>query len=641
MRKILLCALCFFVILTSSITSLYAADNSTYVGTLELTSSSDISSTCVGKNDTWINQNDFASNLHKIKTGDFNGDGIDEFVITSTKGISIVKKGSGTFTSLSFNATNTWIGSWKYNSGTSSGVDRISGIGDFNGDKKDDILISSGSGIAILTMSGNTLTSLAVAYNGTSFSGGWRLDTTNNKFSAIGDFNGDQKAEILLTSPWGFGVISLNGNSFTSPVCAPNGTWFGSWNSNTYDNTISGVGDFDGDNKKEIIITSGWGIGIIKLQSNTFTSLVVAPNETVFGSWKFNTSSKIWCQADINGDRRDEILVTNPSGLGVLRYNGTSLTSIVSQPNGTRFGGWLLDTSCNTIEGTGDFNDDGKKDVVVKSPWGIGILNLSGNTFTTFSLKPYNSVLGNWTLASDNKIRGIGKFGGNKSEILISTIANRIDLRDEIAKRGLSVRDQGGRGTCSVFAMTFIMEYAYTGYFGSTYSDLSEEYANHASNKVSNNTGDGAFFSEVADGYNKYGIVNESLWTYDVNYSYNYNDADKKMTSSMIAQGQGMLSNIFKLKGRFVKPGNTSVGLSTAEFNEILSLLDNGIPVASGRGHSMPIVGYVKNASEAGGGHFILRNSWGINADTNGYREESFTSVKTTLCDVYVYEPIN
>ena len=42
--------------------------------------------------------------------------------------------------------------------------------------------------------------------------------------------------------------------------------------------------------------------------------------------------------------------------------------------NGTRFGGWLLNTADNRFELSADFDGDGRAEILVTSPWGIGIL---------------------------------------------------------------------------------------------------------------------------------------------------------------------------------------------------------------------------------------------------------------------------
>ena len=46
-------------------------------------------------------------------------------------------------------------------------------------------------------------------------------------------------------------------------------------------------------------------------------------------------------------------------------------------PNGTRFGGWLLNTADNRFGPVGDVDGDGKRRDPRTSPWGIGILKLA------------------------------------------------------------------------------------------------------------------------------------------------------------------------------------------------------------------------------------------------------------------------
>ena len=71
--------------------------------------------------------------------------------------------------------------------------------------------------------------------NGTRL-GGWVLNTADNSFSGVGNFDRDNRKDMVLTSPWGIGIISFNN---IAPVfAAPNGTRFGGWLLNTRDNQI-------------------------------------------------------------------------------------------------------------------------------------------------------------------------------------------------------------------------------------------------------------------------------------------------------------------------------------------------------------------------------------------------------------------
>jgi hypothetical protein len=128
-----------------------------------------------------------------------------------------------------------------------------------------------------------------MAANGTRF-GGWLLNTADNTFGPAGDFDGDGKAEILVTSPWGIGLLKLSGSTLTAPMMQPNGTRFGGWLLNTADNRLATVKDFDGDRRAEILVTSPWGIGILEQAGATMAAPTMKPNGTRFGGWLLNTA---------------------------------------------------------------------------------------------------------------------------------------------------------------------------------------------------------------------------------------------------------------------------------------------------------------------------------------------------------------
>ncbi len=165
---------------------------------------------------------------------------------------------------------------------------------------------------------------------------------------ANGDFDGDGRSEIPVTSPWGIGILELSGDSLSAATMAPNGTRFGEWLLNTVDNRFDMVGDFDGDGRDEILVASPWGIGVLKQSGSRLDAVMLAPNGTRFGEWLLNTAdNRFGPVGDFDGDGRDEILVTSPWGIGVLKLSGSTFAVPMMAPNGTRFGGWLLNTADN------------------------------------------------------------------------------------------------------------------------------------------------------------------------------------------------------------------------------------------------------------------------------------------------------
>lgn len=95
--------------------------------------------------------------------------------------------------------------------------------------------------------------------------------------------------------------------------------------------------------------------------------------------------------------------------IGILTYKNSWLTTSALAPSGTRFGllrdpnlgGWLYNSAADKIlgKGTKKFNWD---DIVIGSPWGIGLLTVDGSTIRSRMLAPngtlFKSPFGTWPL---------------------------------------------------------------------------------------------------------------------------------------------------------------------------------------------------------------------------------------------------
>jgi hypothetical protein len=133
-------------------------------------------------------------------------------------------------------------------------------------------------------------------------------------------------------------------------MMAPNGTRFGGWLLNTGDNSFGPARDYDGDGQAEILVTSPWGVGLLKLSGTTFTAPMMQPNGTRFGGWLLETSdNRLGTGANYGGSGAAELLVTSPWGIGILAQTGSTMDAPMMAPNGTRFGGWLLNTLDNDV----------------------------------------------------------------------------------------------------------------------------------------------------------------------------------------------------------------------------------------------------------------------------------------------------
>ncbi|MEL6342487.1 MAG: FG-GAP-like repeat-containing protein [Myxococcota bacterium] len=336
-------------------------------------------------NESWIDGWNYATSNRLNGAGDFDGDGTDEIVVTSGWGIGLLEHDGERLRAPVSVPNDTWFGSWRYNPPFHTSDDVIEGIGDFDGDGDDDLLITSEWGVGILRRSGTAFTSM-VTLADNNFAGGWRYET-HNDIVGIGDFNGDGKDDIVVESGWGIGVLTVSGGRLTSLLARPNDTWFGSWRYNaafhTYDDQIEEIGDFDGDGDDDLLITSEWGIGILTLSGTSFTSLTTAANDTWLGSWRYNAAfhtsdDRILGVGDLDGDGADDILIGSQWGLGLMELGSWGLTTRQTWADGASMGHRAASGRFDTVAAVDDLTGDGRDEMVLRNYWTGEMVMLRG-----------------------------------------------------------------------------------------------------------------------------------------------------------------------------------------------------------------------------------------------------------------------
>jgi len=227
----------------------------------------------------------------------------------------------------------------------------------------------------------------------------------------------------------------------------------------------------------------------------------------------------------------------------------------------------------------------------------------------------------------------------------------QVDLRPQISKLGLAIRDQGNRGTCSVFATTFLIEYHTARTMNQNNLQFSEEYLNWGKNQANHENKDGGFFTEIIAGYQGYGIVPSTEMPYRAAFRPKHPDTPSK---KVIADGKAVTRYPFT----FLKDWDNSKGMTAAELEKAKDALRHGHPVATGiwwlqnvetvtvdgvpllkeyprsantgsnppmfDGHSIDLVGFHEGSQFPGGGYFIFRNSFGTGFGDDGYGFVSF-----------------
>jgi V8-like Glu-specific endopeptidase len=283
-------------------------------------------------------------------------------------------------------------------------------VADFNGDGKKEILMRDASGVSIVDLNGG-VREIARMFNGQRY-GDWTIDA-NDQILMVRDFLREGRAEILVRSWWGLGLLQLGTDGqFRSVAMVPNGTRVGGWILASTDSIVGG-GDFQTNGRDGIIIRSGWGMGLLTVDRGGFRNPMLVPHGTRFaGGWNFDVDDAILGVLPMTYGV-DRLLIRSNFGTGVLYLDTTTLmpTTAALVTYGNRFpGGWLHSAQDVIVSVGGDMNGDGYSEFAIRSAWGFGVIDAS---LKGVALQGFGTRAGGWVLATDNQIVGFGPARGN------------------------------------------------------------------------------------------------------------------------------------------------------------------------------------------------------------------------------------
>jgi hypothetical protein len=288
------------------------------------------------------------------------------------------------------------------------------GHADFNGDGRDDILWRSDTG-------------RVTDWLGQAVSGGFVSNFSNADANAgtdwhvvgAGDFNGDGRSDVLWRNDNGDvtdwlgqasgGFISNFGNAFYHID--------NSWH-------VAGTGDFNGDGREDILWRNDNGrvtdwLG--QAGSGGFVSNFASADANAGTDWHIAGTG------DFNGDGRTDVLWRNDNG-DVTDWLGQSSGGFVSN-FGNAF--YHIDSSWH-VAGTGDFNGDGRDDIL----W----YNDSGRVTDWLGQAGSGGFVSNFASADANAgtdwhIVGTGDYNGDgRSDVLWRN--NNGDVTDWLGQAG-------------------------------------------------------------------------------------------------------------------------------------------------------------------------------------------------------------
>jgi uncharacterized repeat protein (TIGR01451 family) len=321
-----------------------------------------------------------ASWFQAVAVSDFNRDNKQDFVaITAYNSVTVyLGNGDGTFQ----NGVAYAVGDVPYSIVVS----------DFNGDGVPDIAVANnGSGnVSILLGNGDGTFRSAVNYPA-----GSGVDVL-----AVADFNGDGNADLVASSTLSGGLVVLLGNgdgTLQPPV---------SVSTTTYPPSVS-VADFNGDERPDLLVCGNGTVGL--LLGNGDGTFQVEQTISLGGAYAYWTAT-----ADFNGDGHIDILVNTSSSMLVFLGNGDGVFGAPLTSNASSYSGAPV---------IADFYGDGKLDLAFVDPGdsqvdGVGrgtVWVLPGNGDGTFqSALKYIAPAGVTVLAA-------GDFNGDgKVDVLVA-----------------------------------------------------------------------------------------------------------------------------------------------------------------------------------------------------------------------------
>jgi hypothetical protein len=225
-----------------------------------------------------------------------------------------------------------------------------------------------------------------------------------NALVAIQDFNGDGKGDLLARKP--DGTLWFYPGNGTGAYGTPKR--IGDYGWDAFD-SFAGVGDVNGDGKNDLLARKPdgtlWlypGTGRVDATSNGHAGA------KKIGAFGWEVFDAITGAGDLNGDGRSDLLARQPNG-SLWLYKGTGKVDAANSGYqvGVKVGayGW---EAFDQLFGAGDFNADGKNDLLARKTDGTLWLYLGNGTGIPGSAirvgtgwNIYDKVLNGWNLTSD------------------------------------------------------------------------------------------------------------------------------------------------------------------------------------------------------------------------------------------------
>jgi len=317
--------------------------------------------------------------------GDVNGDGFADFVVGEPSFDSQYSRAGSAFLYLgsAFGPSLTWsrIGASSEKLGGS-----VSGAGDVNGDGYDDFLIGSlgfGTGQRVYVFFGSPF-----GPTGPQVLAGQSFARSRYQFAAAGDVNGDGFGDVVAAvvfpgAPQQNKVVVYLGSASGLP---PQPSWSAQEPAGsvvTLGASVASAGDVDADGYDDLMINAtsknsvtGVVTGLVRIYRGAPQGPEATPAWTVaVGAPADRFGESLASAGDVNRDGFGDIIIGSPGTTGPSLVAGRAFVFLGSptgpstRPVGIITCGNSGRASCGqAVSGSGDFEGDGRSDVVVGTP---------------------------------------------------------------------------------------------------------------------------------------------------------------------------------------------------------------------------------------------------------------------------------
>ncbi len=345
-----------------------------------------------------------------VAVGDFNGDGKPDLAISSLSSNEVAVL-------LNTTPAGATVPSFAPRQTFATGMYPVSvAVGDVNGDGKPDLAVANSRSdtVSVLLNTTPVAATIPTFAPQLTFATGSRPNAV-----AVGDFNGDGRPDLAIANKRSFTVSVLLNTTpagATSPSFAAQQT-FGA--PLAYAVT---VGDLNGDGKPDLAVANDYGssrTGItVSVLLNTTSSGATTPSFAPPQTFDTGIRPLATALGDFNGDGKPDIAVANyQSGTASVLLNTTPAGATI--PTFTPQQTFTTGNEPGTVA-VGDFNGDGKPDLAL-SDWGFGSVWVLTDSTVAGATTPGFTRAQAFPTGAHPSFVAVGDFNGDGKPDIAST----------------------------------------------------------------------------------------------------------------------------------------------------------------------------------------------------------------------------